>query len=118
MLTRYGHELWFGDAAEIRAAMVRKQKTDIRDARHILNLLMEDRFPRIWVPSAVERDVRHLVRHRHKLVRFRTSVMNQLQAVAMGQGLCLGKKLWRTVGRKRLESIQIDAWANSRGREL
>jgi transposase len=67
MLTRYGHELWFGDAAEIRAAMVRKQKTDTRDARHILNLLMEDRFPRIWVPSAAERDVRQLVRHRHKL---------------------------------------------------
>src|SRR5438445_4953798 len=73
MLTRYGHELWFGDAAEIRAAMVRKQKTDTRDARHILNLLMEDRFPRIWVPSAVERDVRHLVRPLHQLPRLRPS---------------------------------------------
>jgi transposase len=58
MLSRYGHELWFGDAAEIRAAMVRKQKTDSRDALHILDLLMQDRFPRIWVPSAAERDVR------------------------------------------------------------
>ena len=54
MLTRYGHELWFGDAAEIRAAMVRKQKTDDRDALHILDLLMQNRFPRIWVPSSVE----------------------------------------------------------------
>jgi transposase len=89
MLTCSGHELWFGDAAEIRAAMVRKQKTDTRDALHILNLLMEVRFPRIWVPSAAERDVRQLVRHRHKLVRFRTSVMNQLHALAMGQGVCL-----------------------------
>lgn len=43
---QYGHELWFGDAAEIRAAMVRKQKTDTRDARHILDLLIQDRFPR------------------------------------------------------------------------
>ena len=118
MLTRYGHELWFGDAAEIRAAMVRKQKTDTRDARHILDLLIQDRFPRIWVPSAAERDVRHLVRHRHKLVRFRTSVMNQLQALAMGQGLCLGKKLWSTVGRQKLESLQLDPWANRRRREL
>jgi hypothetical protein len=98
MLTRYGHELWFGDAAEIRAAMVRKQKTDDRDALHILDLLMQNRFPRIWVPSAAERDVRQLVRHRHKLVRIRTSVMNQLHALAMGQGLCLRKKLWTTVG--------------------
>jgi len=98
MLSRYGHELWFGDAAEIRAAMVRKQKTDTRDALHILDLLIQDRFPRIWVPSPAARDVRQLVRHRHKLVRLRTSLMNQLQALALGQGLCLRKKLWTTVG--------------------
>jgi transposase len=118
MLTRYGHELWFGDAAEIRAAMVRKQKTDTRDARHILSLLMEDRFPRIWVPSAAERDVRQLVRHRHKLVRLRTSVMNQLHALAMGQGLCLKKKLWTTAGRQKLESLTLDPWASLRRKEL
>src|SRR5215472_19233879 len=39
MLAKLGQELWVGDAAEIRAAMVRKQKTDSRDARHILDLL-------------------------------------------------------------------------------
>ncbi len=50
---------------------VRKQKTDSRDALHILDLLLTDRFPRIWIPSPAERDVRQLVRHRHKLVRLR-----------------------------------------------
>jgi transposase len=118
MLRRYGHELWFGDAAEIRAAMVRKQKTDDRDALHILDLLMQNRFPQIWVPSATERDVRQLVRHRHKLVRMRTTVMNQLQALALGQGLCLRKKLWTTVGRQKLESLALDPWASFRRREL
>ena len=98
--------------------MVRKQKTDTRDARHILDLLIQDRFPRIWVPSVAERDVRQLVRHRHKLVRFRTSVMNQLHALAMGQGLCLRKKLWTTVGRQKLESLTRDPWASRRRREL
>ena len=38
-LREHHHELWIGDAAEIRAAMVRKQKTDPRDALHILDLL-------------------------------------------------------------------------------
>ncbi len=118
MLSQYGHELWFGDAAEIRAAMVRKQKTDTRDARHILDLLIANRFPRIWVPSAAERDVRQLVKHRHKLVRFRTSVMNQLHALAMGQGLCQRQKLWTTVGRRKLESLTLDPWASRRRREL
>ena len=37
MLAELGHELWIGDAAQIRAAMVRKQKTDARDAAHLLH---------------------------------------------------------------------------------
>jgi transposase len=90
-LREHHHELWIGDAAEIRAAMVRKQKTDPRDALHILDLLLTNRFPRIWIPSPAERDLRQMLRHRHKLVRFRTSVMNQLHALAMGQGLA-GRK--------------------------
>src|SRR5438309_2744676 len=110
VLREYHHELWVGDAAEIRAMRV----TDSRDALHILDLLLTDRFPRIWIPSPAERDVRHLVRHRHKLVRLRTSVMNQLQALR----LCLGKKLWTTVGRQKLESLSLDPWASRRRREL
>ena len=47
LLTELGHELWIGDAAEIRAARVRHQKTDIRDARLILQLLGDQRFPRL-----------------------------------------------------------------------
>jgi transposase len=55
-----------GDAAKVRASVVRKQKTDRRDAEHLLQLLMENRFPRIWVPSLEVRHVRQLLVHRHK----------------------------------------------------
>jgi len=118
MLHRYQHELWVGHAAEIRAARVRKQKTDSRDALHILDLLLTNRFPRIWTPSPAQRDVRQLVRHRHKLVRFRTSVMNQLHALAIGQGLCRKQKLWSKVGRRELEALVLDPWANRRRQDL
>jgi transposase len=47
-MAELGHQVWIGDAAQIRAAYVRKQKTDKRDAAHVLKLLLEDRFPRIW----------------------------------------------------------------------
>ena len=87
LLARYGHELWVGDAARIRAAEVRKQKTDRRDAELLLRLLVEDRFPRIWTPSPGERDQRQLVLHRHRLVQMRTRVKNQLQALALQEGL-------------------------------
>jgi transposase len=55
-------ELWIGDAAEIRTKRVRKQKTDRQDAELILQLLLEDRFPQIWVPSGENRDLRQLSR--------------------------------------------------------
>jgi transposase len=118
MLSRYDHELWIGDAAEIRASRVRKQKTDPRDALHILDLLATNRFPQIWIPSQAERDLRHLLRHRHKLVRYRTSVMNQLHGLAMSQGLCRKTKLWSRMGRKELEALALDPWANRRRQEL
>jgi len=71
LLAECGHELWVGDAAQIRAKAVRRQKTDTRDAEHLLDLLRTNRFPRIWVPPAAERDLRQLLVHRMKLVRIR-----------------------------------------------
>ncbi len=55
-----GHEIWIGDAAQIRASYVRKQKTDKRDAAHILKLVVEGRFPRLWTPDREQRDLRQL----------------------------------------------------------
>src|SRR6202142_1339654 len=57
-LGELGHQAWIGDAAKIRAAEVREQKTDGRDALLVLGLLRQGRFPRIWVPTAEERDAR------------------------------------------------------------
>jgi len=111
-------ELWIGDASEIRAKRVRKQKTDREDARHILRLLLEDRFPRIWVPSWDNRDVRQLLWHRHRMVQMRTRIMNQLQAVALNEGLRCKKRLWREKGRQQLESFPLAPWASRRRSDL
>ncbi len=50
LLAELGFELWIGDPAQIKAARVRKQKTDRQDAELLLKLLVEERFPRIWIP--------------------------------------------------------------------
>ena len=118
MVSECGHELWVGDPAEIRARMVRKQKTDERDALHLLDLLLTNRFPRVWVPSPEERDARQLLQHRQKLVGMRTSVKNQLHGLAMGQGLCRKQKLFSESGRKQLEALELGAWASRRREEL
>jgi len=118
LLAECGHELWVGDAARIRASDVRQQKTDTRDAEHMLDLLRADRFPRIWVPSQAERDVRQLLVHRMKMVRTRTMVKNQLHYLAMSQGVCRKHKLWTVKGRAELDGLALLPWASRRRKEL
>jgi len=111
-------ELWIGDAAEIRTKRVRKQKTDRQDAQLLLRLMLEDRFPQIWVASWRNRDLRQLLWHRHRMVQARTRIMNQLQAVALNEGLRCKKRLWREAGRQQLESFPLAPWASRRRRDL
>jgi transposase len=111
-------ELWIGDATVIRAKRGRKPKTDRQDAQHILKLMLKDDFPKIWVPSWENRDLRQLLWHRHRMVQARTRLMNQLQAVALNEGLCCKKKLWREKGRKQLEAIGLAPWASRRREDL
>ena len=118
LLAELGHELWIGDAARIRAAEVRKQKTDARDAALLLELLLSGRFPRLWRPSTQQRDLRQLLWHRQKLVWMRNAVGNQLHALAMGEGLCRKKQLFTKKGRAELEALALDPWASRRRQEL
>jgi len=118
LLAQLGHELWIGDSAKIRASETRKQKTDERDAALILDLLLAKRFPKIWVPTPAERDLRQLLWHRHKLVGMRTMLGNQLHALAMSQGLCRKKKLFTKKGRGELQGLGLAPWTSRRRAEL
>jgi transposase len=111
-------ELWIGDATEIARKRERKQKTDRQDAQHILRLMLKDDFPQIWVPSWENRDLRQLLWHRHRMVQTRTRIMNQLQAVALNEGIRCNKRLWREKGREQLESFRLAPWASRRRHDL
>jgi transposase len=118
LLHKLEFELWIGDPAEIQTRRVRKQKTDRQDAQLLLRLMLENRFPRIWVPDAENRDLRQLLWHRHRMVQMRTRVMNQLHVVPLNEGLRRKKALWRPAGRKELESIALAPWASRRRQDL
>jgi transposase len=119
LLAELNFELWIGDAAEIRTNRVRKQKTDRQNAQLILKLMLEDRFPQIWVPSWENRDLRQLLWHRHRMVQARTRLMNQLQAVALNEGLRCKKRLGgirtETTGRVPASSVGKPAAKGSAG---
>jgi transposase len=118
LLAELGIELWIGDAAEIKTKRVRKQKTDRNDAQLLMKLLLENTFPKIWVPSPENRDLRQLLWHRHRMVQMRTRMMNQLQALAMNEGQRRKKKLWSDAGRVQLEKLPLAPWASRRRQDL
>ena len=132
LLQRLGHTLIVGEAAKIRAMVVRKTKTDRRDARHLLDLLHHDRFPAVWIPDPHTRDLRALLKHRLRLVRIRTMIKNGLHAIALNQRLALGPSLWSQRGlaqlqalvllphtsRRRDDSLELLQWLNRRIDEL
>src|SRR4029077_10469305 len=109
-----GIECRGGHPAEIRAAEPRKQKHDRRDADLLLKLLMENRFPSIWMPSKELRDLRALLCHRHHWVRTRTRVQNALQAMALTNGLRRGKSLWSQGGQHAIASLPLGPHAAHR----
>ena len=118
LLAELGFEVWMGDPAEIKAKRVKKRKTDRNDALLVLRLMREDNFPRIWVPSPENRDLRQLLWHRHRLVQMRTRIINQLQALAMNEGYRWKKKLFSEQGRALLEKLSLAPWASRRRQEL
>jgi transposase len=118
LLAEIGHELWMGDAAQIRASYVRQQKTDNRDAEHIRKLLVEGRFPRIWMPSSEVRDLRQLLLHRYKLVIIRARVKNELQHLSLNSGMQKKHKLWSQAGQQWLRELSLKPWAGRRRDDL
>lgn len=118
LLAGLGVELRIGDATAIQASNPRKQQTDKRDAQHILKLLLEKRFPAIWVPSMEELDLRQLLKHRHTLVQMRTRVKNQLQHIAMNEGFQKKRKLWTEEGMEFLRHLELGPWSQRRRDDL
>lgn len=118
LLEELGIEYRVGHPAAIRKAETRKQKHDRRDAALLRRLLVEQRFPRIWLPTGEQRDLRTLLRHRQQLVRMRVMTQNGLHGLALSQGLRRGAKLWSQQGQRELESLPLAGYTRTRRQQL
>jgi transposase len=107
MLGELGHQVWVGNATEIRRRARSRQKTDRRDAELRLALLLKGEFPRINRPSRESLEVLRRLRYRHRLVQLRTAMRNSLQAPAFGSGVVLKAKLRTQKGRQKLDEIPL-----------
>lgn len=117
LMQELGHEVVLGDATQIRASNPRKQKTDKRDARHILTLLVEDRFPAVWQPPLENEEQRQLLLHRCRLVQMRTRVKNQLDSMAKNEGW-LSQRVWSAGRREQIEQLPLTGWRARRRSDL
>ncbi len=107
MLEELGLQVWIGHATEIRRRARSRQKTDRRDAELILDLLLQNEFPRIHRVSTESREVLRQLRYRHRLVQQRTRSYNSLQAIALGAGVSLKAKLHTRKGKERLLGLTV-----------
>jgi len=107
LLEELGHEVWLGDATEIRRRARRRQKNDRRDAELILDLLIHNEFPRIHRPTPMSREILRMLRYRHKLVKMRTMIKNSLQALSIQSGLSLRAHLFTRTGLEQLRATTM-----------
>ena len=113
VLEELGMESRVGDP-KIRAAETRKQKHDRRDARLILELLLRDRLPTIWMPSTEQRDLRSLLRDRHQWVKMRSRLQHTLQSIALNHALRKGSGLWSRAGQSALQALPLPSYTSQR----
>jgi transposase len=117
MLEGLGHQVWIGDAAEIRRMAKRRQKNDRRDAELILDLLVKGEFPRLHKLSASSQEVLSQIRYRNRLVKIRTMAKNNLQALALRAGLSAKTKLLTRTGKDKLKALAMSEAAAQQRRQ-
>jgi transposase len=82
LLESLGHQVFIGDATEMRRRARSRQKNDRRDAELILDPMLKGEFPQVHRPAFESREILRLLRYRHRLVHMRNKCKNSLQALA------------------------------------
>jgi len=117
LVERLGHQLWIGDAAQIRASYVRKQKTDKRDAGHILKLLLEN-VPSDLGAVAPTTGSAAVTDSPSQLVGMRTRIKDRVAACGIEPGMQKKRSLWSKGGMSDLKKLSLEGWTSRRRADL
>jgi len=87
----------------------RRVKNDYKDCKEMLDRMRLHKLPEAWIAPPPVRELRELVRYRHKLVCLRTGLKAQVKAVLAKHGLHPPlNDLWGPGGRVYLDSLTLD----------
>ena len=82
-----GAEVHLAHPLGVKAFTYRRVKNDVRDAADLADLLRMGRLPEGWIAPPAVRELREMVRHRAKLVAWRTGLKASVHGVLAKQGL-------------------------------
>jgi transposase len=87
----------------------RRVKNDYKDCKELLDRMRLHKLPEAWIAPPPVRELRELVRYRHKLVCLRTGLKAQVKAVLAKHGLRPPlNDLWGPGGRAYLNGLELD----------
>lgn len=110
LLDELGLDTHLAHAKGCKAIASARLKNDKVDARTLAHLLRSDLLPEAWLAPREVRDLRLLLRHRARLVRYGTSLKTRIHAVLADQGVQITvPDLWTRPGRKWLDGVQLPA---------
>src|SRR4051795_9881955 len=110
VLTDAGAEVHLAHPLGVKGFAYRRGKNDVRDAADLADLLRLGRLPEGWIAPPEVRELRELVRHRAKLVAWRSGLKASVHAVLAKQGLHLdASDLFGVGGRQLLARVPLDA---------
>jgi transposase len=93
----------------VKGFTYRRVKNDVRDAADLADLLRLGRLPEAYVAPPAVRELRELVRHRAKLVAWRSALKASVHAVLAKQGVHLAvSDLFGVGGRQLLATAPLD----------
>ncbi len=86
----------------------RRVKNDYKDCKELLDRMRLHKLPEAWIAPAPVRELRELVRYRHKLVCLRTGLKAQVKAVLAKHGLHPPvNDLWGLAGTAYLNGLDL-----------
>ena len=86
-LQQLGAEVHLAHPLGVKGFTYRRVKNDERDAADLADLLRMGRLPEAWIAPPATRALRELVRHRDKLMRWRSSIKSSVHAVLAKRGV-------------------------------
>jgi transposase len=108
VLTAAGAQLHLAHPLGVKGFTYRRVKNDVRDAADLADLLRMGRLPQAWIAPPAVRELRELVRHRHKLRQMCSSLKAQVHAVVAKCGLLIPvSDLFGMAGRAQLAALEL-----------